>query len=109
MTAALAEVMGDVKKLEPLELLRLELLQTRISLHAEATTNRMLKAEKIERDAFLKALELRNEGKAIGRRKAETESELSDLLTELSEKYGLDLRKATYDDVTGIICELAED
>jgi hypothetical protein len=96
----------DAKKLDTTDLLQMELLRTQVSLHAEASQLRVLKAERAERDAFLKALEFRNEKKVIDHKKAQAQAELSDLIDVLSEKYGLDLKKATYDDKTGVIYDL---
>lgn len=99
--------MDEARKLDHVELLRLELLRTKIALHAEASMRRALQADKLERDAYLKALEARNECKVIDLRKSEAQAELDAVLATLSEKYGIDLTQSTYDDETGIIYEHA--
>lgn len=96
------------KKLEEVEILRLELCKAEIALHAEAILRRGLQGEMAERDALLRALEARNGRKLIELKKAEAQSKLESLLATLSEKYDVDLTTSTYDDETGIIYEHEE-
>ena len=100
--------MDASRKLEEVEILRLELCKTEIALHAEASLRRRLQGEMAERDAILQALEARNASKLIELKKAEAQSKLESLLADLSEKYEVDLTSSTYDDETGIIYEHEE-
>jgi len=107
MTVELVE--DEVLKLESADLLKLELLRTKAALLTESSARRALQAEKLEREAAIKALELRNEKKIIDLKQKGAKADFDTFLTELGEKYSVDLRQATYDDETGIIYQLEDD
>ena len=96
-------------KLKTRDLLKLELLKTKISLCAEAAQHRSCRVRVMELETAIKVRELNQEHSVIKIRKNSVEKELEDLVHLLSDKYGIDLKDRSYDDETGEIIPLGDD
>ena len=96
-------------KLTRCDLLELALLHAKIALCVEAVQQRATRLVVAELQAAAQVRELRQEAAAIEQRKLGTERELSKLVEQLSDKYGVDLAVRSYDDETGMIDELDDD
>ena len=84
-------------------LLEIELLRSKHQAEIFFAQARNAQADKVEVDAILQVRALRQEAAAAGRRALEFSDDSKLLFNRLGPEYGIDFRKSTYDDETGII------
>ncbi len=82
---------------------KVELLRTKLSLFTESIKIRDLQKEKLEWESAARTATLTQEKFSLESKLQSLKGQLTSLLEDLSPKYGVDLKKCSYDDATGVI------
>jgi len=90
-------------------LLEIELLRMKAEERMRYAQKCHLEAEKIETNAVLSARAQRHEALLAEKAVNDYKNEQKDLFNRLNKVYGVDFRKSTYDDITGIITVVEDD